>query len=94
MSAAHTPTPWSTDGRSVRGKDNERGNGALLFEVDGYEGDAEFIVRAVNSHDELVAALNLVLDVVASCHRCWELSADDEEKAQVEAALAKAEGRS
>ena len=84
----HTPTPWSTDGHSVRGKDSERGNGPWLFDVYGVDGDAAFIVRAANCHDVLVAALKEVrADIWSGCDTVRST-------AKIDAALAKAEGRS
>lgn len=51
---------------------------------------ASEIVRACNAHDDLVAALELVLETVGGCHDCWELSASKEQQAFVVATLAKA----
>jgi hypothetical protein len=61
MKTEHTPTPWVLGGAS----------GRMITTPDGYSGDgfladvdtlanAEFIVRAVNSHDNLVRLLALV----------------------------------
>lgn len=56
--AAHTPTPWTTDRfRTVLWVES----GACWVARCLYPEDAAFIVRAVNAHDELVAALKGLL---------------------------------
>lgn len=71
---SHTPTPW----RTYAGR-------AIVFDADGnyvaycgqshfieteeQKANAEFIVRACNSHDELVAALE---DLSGLCERAWD----------------------
>ena len=55
------------------------------------DGDAAFIVRAVNCHKELVAALDLV-DTVSwpEDYGGWRCTFDDKEWQQIQGALAKA----
>jgi len=71
MSAAHTPTPWSVfragkqygiDAESMQsivsfGDDHEPDIGVQGATIEEAHANAEFIVRAVNSHEDLVAAL-------------------------------------
>lgn len=71
--AAHTPTPWfyrakifnngeNTDALgSIRGpaSDNDPWFIATVEHMPGAEANAAFIVRAVNAHEDLVAALRL-----------------------------------
>jgi hypothetical protein len=65
MSAQHSPTPWSIDSRQkylvTCGKPHvDRARVASCASYDNgsrAEANAAFIVRAVNAHDELVAAL-------------------------------------
>lgn len=63
MKTKHTPLPWSQNGNAIS---SERGN--IVFAI-GFNTDpkmqienAALIVRAVNSHDDLVDALE-------KCHR-------------------------
>lgn len=67
----HTATPWKdgpvfgTDGRALYVTDTSK-PGKWQRRVDGGDGvfatqDAAFIVRAVNAHDELVAALDALI---------------------------------
>lgn len=98
---SHTPTPWE-----FKEKDDE-GRFVIIGERDGLDvtfvadtigglGDAEkanaaFIVKAVNCHDELLAALvNLYALVRGECPSILENDHHDE---MVRAAIAKAEGR-
>ena len=61
----HTPTPWQTtgDGLIWRGKPDENIAQVLARPYDGElnSANAAFIVRAVNSHQALVAALERML---------------------------------
>ena len=64
---AHTPTPWHVDGTSIRASD---GYGIDWYITEALEqaGDsdpganAEYIVRAVNSHEALLAALEAIVN--------------------------------
>jgi hypothetical protein len=61
MSAKHSPLPWKVDGDGVRAM--VRADDATIVALrhrlpgDVNEANSAFIVRAVNAHDELVAAL-------------------------------------
>lgn len=80
-SAQHAPTPWSTNGRYIYSADRwailDAGYGVVAApDTAGMTpaqcATAEFIVRAANCHDELVAALQGLADaedeVTASYH--------------------------
>lgn len=70
MDTKHTPTPWKTFRLSRDSDEKERliittadGEG----EITGFiydERDAAFILRAVNAHEALVEAMDLLLDQV------------------------------
>lgn len=55
---AHTPTPWHVNGLDCIA--SVRGNLTIAAKVYRPEVDAEFIVRAVNAHDDLLAACKYV----------------------------------
>lgn len=103
MNAQHTPTPWHVgDGKAAR----------IIYGQDGYaiadatvyhgrhggaeEANAAFIVRAVNAHDDLVAALRKARNAISE----EVLAAGDEDHPtiarhariidEIDAALAKA----
>jgi len=91
----HTPGPWRIDapaGSVIIGPDEI--DVALTFAGSGFreletdEANAEFIVRACNSHDELLAALQRVAD--------WIFNIDGDcvadAQAWARAAIAKAKG--
>lgn len=75
MMAEHTPVPWDifNGGRSTllhidTAAENPIGGGVAICSVpatkDGIGGaNADFIVRAVNAHDDLVAALKACVDI-------------------------------
>jgi hypothetical protein len=90
MTAQHTPTPWQVI--TVRGATQVSGNGKIIASiVQPAEANAAHIVRCVNAHDELVAALQLaqkVLDALALDDDCTE--GQPEAAHAVRAALAKA----
>jgi hypothetical protein len=63
MTTSHTPTPWTT-GISSNKKNGDAWrdiladwNGKPLYLGEAQKNDAAFIVRCVNAHDDLVAAL-------------------------------------
>jgi len=88
---AHTPTPWQCDcgpyARQPRiysvSLNNrlykliaEVGNAeAPLTAQDEWEANAAFIVRACNSHDELVAALTDAIETIKALHGpvAWDI---------------------
>jgi len=60
MNAAHTPTPWRIAGKGTIRTDTGwvPGDGWIgTINWRNRDANAEFIVRAANSHEELVAAL-------------------------------------
>jgi hypothetical protein len=57
MSAAHTPTPWAVDDRGLIHEPFFGGDIFAQVYERNREANAAFIVRAVNAHDDLVAAL-------------------------------------
>lgn len=76
--AEHTPTPWTTDDFNIFGA-----NDALLASQESVQLDyetcaanAEFIVRAVNAHDALVAAAEQAL---------WHWGSDSDRRAILDA---------
>jgi len=92
-----TPRPWrvftSTDGRKLVGIGSEDGGGILdagfgVWSWNDAEGiaNAEMVVRAVNSHTDMLAALKTV--------QAMNFLKHGEESRIVAAAIAKAEGPS
>jgi hypothetical protein len=59
MTTSHTPTPWEVCGHYIRPKRPESGIQIAEFPLflENHKADAAHIVRCVNSHDDLVAAL-------------------------------------
>lgn len=56
MNTKHSPLPWSRGRRSFI--EDANGNGIAVCQYSTtQEADADLIVKAVNSHEELVAAL-------------------------------------
>lgn len=64
MNEKHTPCPWETDGVEISGPRGEHIGSALdgLVGLDECAANAAFIVRAVNCHADLVAALRSIAD--------------------------------
>ena len=62
----HTPTPWKVDGNSdVFSGDPSKGTrkDIACIQSDNYAEDAEFIVRACNAHDDLLEALERIVNL-------------------------------
>jgi hypothetical protein len=101
MSAEHTPTPWRADesepaGQVILSSTVAFGPGQKQLCNVGHltcaANDAEFIVRAVNCHDDLVAALK---EAIAELNDwCEEESGESYNNPRFNDLLAKAEGRS
>jgi hypothetical protein len=103
----HTPGPWKVDPSTAFNEALISARGVeigLLYCSDGADDEtelpgianAEFIVRACNAHDELVAALQMVQRVVewdGSLPRPDDVPDAYAMETQIKAALAKAEGR-
>jgi len=72
MEAKHTATPWKEPVRSGSGnyfiyaEGREQPICGVSFHDDG-GANAEFIVRACNSHDALVSALRNLYEAIDSC---------------------------
>jgi hypothetical protein len=117
--AQHTPGPWGierTNDTNWIGPLRTSGDGkvaAIVCSTDREglrpdvlarnDADAAFIVRAVNAHDELVAALKRAVETIRAFHAIgtttdqaeqlgWSLYQQSPEMRQINAALAKAEG--
>jgi hypothetical protein len=83
----HTPTPWrasSSDPKAIRRK-------TRFIGATEREEDTAFIVRAVNAHDDLVAALKEARDALV---RAPAIFMPSYTIGKIDTALAKAEGRS
>jgi hypothetical protein len=92
MSAQHTPTPWGAEpkggkGSWIKGASGEWAALSCGDEDATADANAEFICRAVNAHDDLVAALKYARDKADEYGSVINF-------AMIDAALAKAEGRS
>lgn len=59
METKHTPTPWSGNGTQIVGVDN--GYDVHIASV-LQKSDRDFIVRACNAHEELVAILAEIIE--------------------------------
>lgn len=84
----HTPTPWDQQGRHVN---TTHGVAPILScnpEFPNAKANAEYIVRCVNAHDALVAALRDVLSLIPAMQYF-----DDPRIVSARAALALAEGK-
>lgn len=85
-SPKHTPTPWATDGRMIvqdaEGRKFFSGQPYIAdclvsahYREDGSTGaNARFIVRAVNSHEALLAALKDAAEVLRTAHQYFPKS--------------------
>lgn len=106
MTTKHTPTPWSIHWLMGTGNyhwisrsSNEEDRVCLVETFAPTDGDMEavgkanaaFIVRACNSHDELVAALELALSHMPDNERLY-YGKDNGDLDTVKQALAKAKG--
>jgi hypothetical protein len=83
---AHTPTPWTFDScKTVRllSLDHKIEIGSLWLKTEQAETDAAFIVRAVNSHEELLETLKAARRELNDSHRYD----------YIDEAIAKAEGK-
>lgn len=71
MTTKHTPTPWKSQAIRKAGREpvfaiGHQVTGQIATVINGQETDAAFIVRAVNAHDALVAALRDITDALAA----------------------------
>jgi hypothetical protein len=91
MSTTHTPIPWYATGKHVQSAAINEDNYVCEAEGNSEEqanANAELIVRAVNSHADLLAALK---ELLADKYLADPINAD--RMAKTRAAIAKAEGR-
>lgn len=102
MNTKHTPTPWRVS-KTYQGAQGEYEttiqdmDGIRIITVEAWKGDAQeeaesnadFLVLAVNTHDELVAALELAKHYLDISHG---LNRTSIAYAQICAALPKAKG--
>src|SRR5258706_13213672 len=75
-SAAHTPTPWEWDGTPWNYDNTQESpwiisdsEAVLTGEIKCSHANAEFIVRACNAHDDLLAACKEAYDFVVTQSR-------------------------
>jgi hypothetical protein len=91
MSSEHTPTPWYVaGGKTIRYGVKGAGGDGWIGKANWQNGEAnaEFIVRAVNCHDELVAVMKEARD------KGYTAPWPDGLRDRINLAIAKAEGRS
>lgn len=99
MNTKHTPGPWDievvghTDGEDAQCVCEILGNDRMARVAEFVsEDDAIYIVRCVNSHDDLLAALKLFANIdLSTPSNLWSINTHYCEQAR--AAIAKAEGR-
>lgn len=87
---AHTPTPWREEQTAIIGGDNDMVCDTGYFLVPKNKANIGLIVRAVNCHDELVAALETMIARL-DCRKKWE-DPDREAYHAARSALARATG--
>lgn len=100
MTAKHHPTPWKTrhTKRSIRIFETKTSFEVCSIELHQFtdnamkEASAEFIVRAVNCHDDLVKVLNDLLGEVIAARIAAGLGPKSLNISAAKAALAKAKG--
>lgn len=90
MTTNHTPTPYYREGSEIfsRSQDNSCEEGAVIADVKDKE-HADFIVKACNAYDELVAALRFMTPLLNEHY----ITIEDQEKGEKlsKEALAKAQ---
>ena len=76
----HSPLPWSEDQEGEVAYSIEDANGIVLCDVHLNTGGANsaFIVKAVNHHDELVAALSNLVDHSIPYLAEWEATEEEQ----------------
>ena len=92
----HTPTPWDVNGEFIDppppywDENGESHHSIAQAFGPNYKANAEFIVRAVNAHDDLLAACKLF----ATRFPAAIAALPDDERDLITAAIAKAEVQS
>jgi hypothetical protein len=103
---SHTPTPWKLEHYGIGDSETQivsyaENKGTKIIarlaphgDFEKRESDAAFIVRAVNAHDELIAALKQAREsyVYRTRHENKVVGEGDTLLSVIDAALAKAEG--
>ncbi len=84
----HTPTPWSFANDEIYARNSRIIHVCVRDDMQD-KNDAEFIVRAVNSHEELMSVLKMVADSGPLNNGMR----DENTMQLVRAAIAKAEGK-
>jgi hypothetical protein len=96
MSTTHTPIPWYATGKHVQSAAINEDNYVCEAEGNSEEqanANAALIVRAVNSHDELLAALTDLLEFARNAVPEYQADNMAHYEAIARAAIAAAEGR-
>lgn len=90
---AHTPTPWKT-GKKYLGiiEIYAEGKRGLVASARSEE-DSSLIVRAVNAHDELLAAAKSALDWIIAGNDDGQPDLESPHENNLRSAIAKAEDR-
>ena len=89
MTTKHSLIPWLPLKSNLYNETIDNSNGDIVFDMSGRPELANLIVRAVNAHDDLVAALERILEV--NNPRSWEMDCATM-RSIAKAALAKATG--
>lgn len=103
MAASHTPLPWTVDAWGSVTFAGARPTQTLLLNgvgtscspgpsMDEAKANRDLMVRAVNCHYELLAALIMVRDADNDCHADGLQTIPQIARAKIDAAIAKAEG--
>lgn len=90
----HTPTPWNYDEFTGFITEDSSGDGMVVAHVTAFPGTnatGEFIVKAVNCHEELLA---IVKEIYANENDITRRKHSDEMRFRMEEAITKAEAQS
>lgn len=78
--SGNTKTPWTSDKDIIYPLD-KKGRGEVVASTMGYHGNtvanAKFIVKAVNSHDDLIKAINTALFILFKPNTLMEKNTKD-----------------
>jgi hypothetical protein len=86
----HAPTPWSQDGCEITSTDGEM----IIYDEGGHSvADAEFIVRAVNAHEDLLAVAYEAAKQMRELDAKRLTTSEIKFARMIEQAIAKAEGK-
>ena len=98
---SHTPTPWTLNGNAITSWVSKDGDHICFAEMSklskaqNWAQDAAFIVRAVNSHDELLKAMRKAVKRLRDGDGSDSFFPEQDSEAIeiIEQAIAKAEGK-